>query len=83
MGNEISYPVKPFLVETCRQTFWTRCMSISNVFSGQMLQMNTDPNFFCKVFAELKNQTPKEEKSCLFTVPMSDTSSRSNCHQTT
>ncbi|XP_019907062.3 cyclin-dependent kinase 5 activator 1-like [Esox lucius] len=65
MGSETSYPMRPFLVDTCKQTFWTRCISISNVLSGEMLQMNTDQNFFYKVFAELKNQSQKED---LFTV---------------
>lgn len=24
MGNEISYPLKPFLVEDCKEKFWDR-----------------------------------------------------------
>ncbi|XP_042163653.1 cyclin-dependent kinase 5 activator 1-like [Oncorhynchus tshawytscha] len=62
MGNEIAYPLKPFLVDTCRQTFWIRCMTITKLMSVKMLQMNTDPNFFCQVFADLKNESQKEEK---------------------
>ncbi|XP_041752986.2 cyclin-dependent kinase 5 activator 1-like isoform X1 [Coregonus clupeaformis] len=62
IGNQISYPLGPFLVETCRQTFWIRCMSITKLMSGKMLQMNTDPNFFSQMFADLKNESQKEEK---------------------
>ncbi|XP_071231931.1 cyclin-dependent kinase 5 activator 1-like [Salvelinus alpinus] len=62
MGNEIAYPLKPFLVDTCGQTFWIRCMSITKLMSDKMLQMNTDPNFFSQVFADLKNESQKEEK---------------------
>uniref|UniRef100_A0A4W5Q5T9 Cyclin-dependent kinase 5 activator 1 n=1 Tax=Hucho hucho TaxID=62062 RepID=A0A4W5Q5T9_9TELE len=62
MGNEISYPLKPFLVDTCRQTFWICCMTITKLMSVKMLQMNTDPNFFSQVFADLKNESQKEEK---------------------
>lgn len=62
MGNEIGYPLKPFLVDTCKQTFWIRCMTITKLMSVKMLQMNTDPNFFSQVFADLKNESQKEEK---------------------
>ncbi|XP_052320188.1 cyclin-dependent kinase 5 activator 1-like [Oncorhynchus keta] len=62
MGNEIAYPLKPFLVDTCRQTFWIRCMTITKLMSVKMLQMNTDPNFFSQVFSDLKNESQKEEK---------------------
>ena len=30
MGNEISYPLKPFLVETDKERFWDRCVGIIN-----------------------------------------------------
>ena len=30
MGNEISYPLKPFLVETDKEKFWDRCVTIIN-----------------------------------------------------
>ncbi|XP_064815243.1 cyclin-dependent kinase 5 activator 1-like [Oncorhynchus masou masou] len=62
IGNEIAYPLKPFLVDTCRQTFWIRCMTMTKLMSVKMLQMNTDPNFFSQVFADLKNESQKEEK---------------------
>uniref|UniRef100_A0A7N8XGK0 Cyclin-dependent kinase 5 activator 1 n=1 Tax=Mastacembelus armatus TaxID=205130 RepID=A0A7N8XGK0_9TELE len=56
MGNEISYPLKPFLVETEKEAFWDRCLEIINRMSGKMLQINTDPHFFTQVFADLKNE---------------------------
>lgn len=55
MGNEISYPLKPFLVETDnKEKFWNRCLLIINLLSGKMLRINSEPGFFTEVFAELK-----------------------------
>ncbi len=62
MGNEISYPLKPFLVETSKETFWDRCLSIINMMSAKMLQINSDPHYFTQVFADLKNESQKEEE---------------------
>ncbi|CAL8304854.1 unnamed protein product [Lota lota] len=62
MGNEISYPLKPFLVEASKETFWDRCLSIINLMSGKMLQINSDPHYFTQVFADLKNESQKEEE---------------------
>ncbi|XP_029015219.1 cyclin-dependent kinase 5 activator 1-like [Betta splendens] len=62
MGNEISYPLKPFLVEAEKEAFWDRCLEIINCMSGKMLQINTDPHFFTQVFADLKNESRKEEE---------------------
>ena len=58
MGNEISYPLKPFLVEDDRERFWDRCLALINHQSGQMLRLNSDPNFFTDVFTELKAFSP-------------------------
>lgn len=54
MGNEISYPLKPFLVETNREIFWDRCILIINTHSGKMLKINSSPIYFTEIFAELK-----------------------------
>ncbi|KAJ3607354.1 hypothetical protein NHX12_024405 [Muraenolepis orangiensis] len=62
MGNEISYPLKPFLVESSKETFWDRCLSIINLMSGKMLQINSDPHYFTQVFADLKGESQKEEE---------------------
>ena len=58
MGNEISYPLKPFLVEDNRDRFWDRCLSIINTQSSNMLKINSDPSFFTEIFTELKNYSP-------------------------
>ncbi|XP_072029753.1 cyclin-dependent kinase 5 activator 1-like [Amphiura filiformis] len=54
MGNEISYPLKPFLVEEDKEKFWTRCLKIINTCSGKMLRINQDSNYFTDVLSELK-----------------------------
>ncbi|KAJ8254584.1 hypothetical protein COCON_G00211960 [Conger conger] len=65
MGNEISYPLKPFLVESSKDAFWDRCLDIISQMSGKMLQINSDPHLFTQVFADLKNQSQDEERSRL------------------
>lgn len=54
MGNEISYPLKPFLIEADRDKFWQRCVSIINGRSADMLRLNSSSIFFSEVFNELK-----------------------------
>ncbi|CAL1293649.1 unnamed protein product [Larinioides sclopetarius] len=54
MGNEISYPLKPFLVEDSKDKFWDRCLLVINLMSGKMLRINSEPSFFTEVFTELK-----------------------------
>jgi cyclin-dependent kinase 5 activator 1 len=55
MGNEISYPLKPFLVETDKEKFWDRCINIINKLSASMLRINAEPSFFTEIFTELKS----------------------------
>ncbi|KAM9716535.1 cyclin-dependent kinase 5 activator 1b [Menidia menidia] len=62
MGNEISYPLKPFLVESSKEAFWDRCLSVIERMSAKMLQINSDPHYFTQVFADLKNESQKEEE---------------------
>ncbi|XP_044760430.1 cyclin-dependent kinase 5 activator 1 [Coccinella septempunctata] len=54
MGNEISYPLKPFLVEGSREKFWDRCLDIVNRLSTNMLRINAEPGYFTEIFTELK-----------------------------
>ncbi|GFT20175.1 cyclin-dependent kinase 5 activator 1 [Nephila pilipes] len=54
MGNEISYPLKPFLVDDSKEKFWDRCLLIINLLSGKMLRINSEPSFFTEIFTELK-----------------------------
>lgn len=56
MGNEISYPLKPFLVEPDKERFWQRCLRLIQRLSPQMLRLNADPHFFTQVFQDLKNE---------------------------
>lgn len=62
LGNEISYPLKPFLVESSRDAFWERALELINRLSGDMLQINSDPHFFTEVFQDLKNQGAVRQK---------------------
>jgi cyclin-dependent kinase 5 activator 1 len=55
MGNEISYPLKPFLVDSDRSRFWSRCLCIIDQLSTDMLRLNSEPAFFTEVFSELKS----------------------------
>ncbi|XP_057372785.1 cyclin-dependent kinase 5 activator 1-like [Daphnia carinata] len=55
MGNEISYPLKPFLVDSDRSRFWNRCLSIIDRLSNDMLRLNSEPAFFTEIFSELKS----------------------------
>ncbi|XP_006818521.1 cyclin-dependent kinase 5 activator 1-like [Saccoglossus kowalevskii] len=55
MGNEISYPLKPFLVEQDKDKFWDRCLKIINDCSANMLKINKEGSYFTEIFAELKS----------------------------
>ncbi|XP_069786653.1 cyclin-dependent kinase 5 activator 2b [Narcine bancroftii] len=57
MGNEISYPLKPFLVETNKEIFWERSLAIIDRMSAKMLGINSDPHYFTEVFQDLKNES--------------------------
>ncbi|NWI87687.1 CD5R1 kinase, partial [Pitta sordida] len=65
ISAEISYPLKPFLVESCKEAFWDRCLSIIDLMSPKMLQVNADPHYFTQVFADLKKESGSEEKGRL------------------
>lgn len=58
MGNEISYPLKPFLVEEDKDKFWDRSLVIVERMSGSMLRLNKDPSFFTEILTELKSFSP-------------------------
>lgn len=56
MGNEISYPLQPFLCERdTHEHFWDRTLKIINMLSSNMLRLNAEPSYFAEVFSELKN----------------------------
>uniref|UniRef100_A0A8C3SCD0 Cyclin-dependent kinase 5 activator n=1 Tax=Chelydra serpentina TaxID=8475 RepID=A0A8C3SCD0_CHESE len=56
LGNEISYPLKPFLAEGDKERFWERCLALIQRLSAQMLRINADPHFFTQVFQDLKSE---------------------------
>ncbi|CAM9692201.1 unnamed protein product [Lampetra planeri] len=61
MGNEISYPLKPFVVEAFKERFWERCLSLIDSLSGQMLLINASPTFCVELLRELKGEGNAEE----------------------
>ncbi len=60
MGNEISYPLKPFLVEDDRDRFWERQVRLMGELSHNMLRINQEPRFFTELFYELKSFSPAD-----------------------
>lgn len=56
IGNEISYPLKPFIVEGNKDTFWDLSLGAIDNISDKMLQINIDPHYFTEVFQELKSE---------------------------
>lgn len=63
MGNEISYPLKPFIIDSNKDVFWETSLRIIDRLSNKMLQLNADPHFFTEVFQDLKNQRDSSESS--------------------
>ncbi|CAI2347422.1 unnamed protein product [Caenorhabditis sp. 36 PRJEB53466] len=55
MGNEISYPLKPFLIGNDRGIFWNRCVSMVTSHSRKMLLLNSSSTYFTEVFTDLKH----------------------------
>ncbi|KAM8749822.1 cyclin-dependent kinase 5 activator 1-like [Acanthopagrus schlegelii] len=63
MGNEISYPLKPFMIDANKDVFWETSLRIIDRLSAKMLQLNADPHFFTQVFQDLKNQRDSSESN--------------------
>jgi len=53
-ANEISYPLRPFLVRPDRVAFWDKCTSLSLSSSGKMLKLNRDRSYYSEVLLTLK-----------------------------
>ncbi|RVE75464.1 hypothetical protein OJAV_G00016740 [Oryzias javanicus] len=62
LGNEISYPLKPFLVESSRDVFWERVLELIRRLSADMLRINAEPHFFAEVFQDLRRQGGEQRK---------------------
>nr|XP_021147588.1 cyclin-dependent kinase 5 activator 2 [Columba livia] len=70
MGNEISYPLKPFLVEGDKGRFWERCLGIIQRLSAKMLRINADPHYFTQLFQDLKNEGEGGDRSKHWTISL-------------
>lgn len=53
-ANEISYPLRPFLVKQDRTVFWDKCFDISLSCSAMMLRLNRDHKYYQDTLASLK-----------------------------
>ncbi|XP_031163512.1 cyclin-dependent kinase 5 activator 1-like [Sander lucioperca] len=78
LGSEISYPLKPFLLEashnaswesspdasweSSRDDFWERALQLIDRLSTDMLRINAEPHFFTEVFQDLKKEGREREK---------------------
>lgn len=54
-ANEISYPLRPFLVKQDKSAFWDKCTSLSLGASTHMLKLNREGTFYADVLATLKS----------------------------
>ena len=54
-GNEISYPLRPFLVKQNRVAFWSKCTELSVSRSGHMLKLNRSRRYYLKKLSSLKS----------------------------
>jgi hypothetical protein len=53
-ANEISYPLRPFLVKQDRASFWDKCTRLSLGASSEMLRLNQDPIYYSETLSSLK-----------------------------
>lgn len=53
-ANEISYPLRPFLVKQDRVAFWDKCMKLSLGASCEMLRLNKDHSYYLDTLSTLK-----------------------------
>ena len=54
-ANEISYPLRPFLVKHDRIAFWNKCTDISLDSSRDMLNINRDRSFYKEILQDLRS----------------------------
>ena len=53
-ANEISYPLRPFLVKQDRASFWDKCTRLSLGASSEMLRLNQDMSYYSETLTSLK-----------------------------
>lgn len=56
-ANEISYPLRPFLVKQDRVAFWDKCTTVSLGASTNMLKLNKEHTYYSETLASLKGVT--------------------------
>ena len=56
-ANEISYPLRPFLVKHDRAAFWDKCMSVSLGASSNLLRLHQQRTYYVDVLISLKRVT--------------------------
>lgn len=56
-ANEISYPLRPFLVKQNRVAFWSKCTELSLSCSSQMLKLNKSRRYYLETLTSLKRIT--------------------------
>lgn len=54
-ANEISYPLRPFLVKADRASFWDKCTRLSLGASSEMLRLNQDSAYYYDTLSSLKH----------------------------
>ena len=59
-ANEISYPLRPFLVKQDRVGFWDKCTTLSLSASSSMLRINRDRMYYEHLLTKLKAATSLE-----------------------
>ena len=57
-ANEISYPLRPFLVKQDRVAFWSKCTELSFASSRTMLTLNRDRSYYKERLTQLKGLLP-------------------------
>lgn len=53
-ANEISYPLRPFLVKQDKVSFWDKCTCLSLASSSDMLRLNRDHSHYVETLTSLK-----------------------------
>lgn len=54
-ANEISYPLRPFLVKQDKVSFWDKCTGLSLASSSDMLRLNRDHSYYVNTLTSLKS----------------------------
>ncbi|XP_063780795.1 cyclin-dependent kinase 5 activator 1-like [Pseudophryne corroboree] len=58
---ETTYPLRPFLAESSKEAFWSRCLYVINLMSAKMIRFHADPQYFIQVFEDLKAEGGQQD----------------------